>query len=221
MRRNYQTFSASVTLAMTPRLGTDGTRIVYPVRGIVQGARTVGRHPQRRTLAYVAGLIVVAVATAIALVLAGYTLESPATVARAGRRRGSRRANQRPVHGGEAGADIDRGTVTPSPSDAVRGGPLRPTGGSSCRGGLDAWRSRTDRTTRSRPRTEVEVGHLHEHPIHDRCRDGACRSAAALATIPSEFGGLVVASLVGAVLGEALDVLFAALTARVRGRPIR
>jgi hypothetical protein len=32
---------------MTPRLGTDGNRIVYPVRGIVQGARAVGHHPQR------------------------------------------------------------------------------------------------------------------------------------------------------------------------------
>ena len=42
---------------MTPRLGTDGTRIVYPIRGIVQGARDVGRHPQRRTLVYVTTLI--------------------------------------------------------------------------------------------------------------------------------------------------------------------
>jgi len=44
---------------------------------------------------------------------------------------------------------------------------------------------------------------------------------AALSAVPSEFGRLVAASLVGAVTGEALDVLFAALTARVRGRPIR
>jgi len=44
---------------------------------------------------------------------------------------------------------------------------------------------------------------------------------ATLAAVPSEFGKLVVASLVGAITGEALDVLFAALTARVRGRPIR
>ena len=44
---------------------------------------------------------------------------------------------------------------------------------------------------------------------------------AALDAVPSEFGRLVAASLVGAVTGEALDVLFAALTARVRGRPIR
>ena len=43
---------------------------------------------------------------------------------------------------------------------------------------------------------------------------------ATLAAVPSEFGGLVAASLVGAVIGEVLDVLFAALTASVRGRPI-
>ena len=44
---------------------------------------------------------------------------------------------------------------------------------------------------------------------------------ATIAAIPSEFGGLVAASIVGAVIGESLDVLFAALTARVRGRPIQ
>ena len=44
---------------------------------------------------------------------------------------------------------------------------------------------------------------------------------ATLAAVPSEFGALVAASLVGAVVGEVLDVLFSALTASVRGRPIR
>jgi putative nucleotidyltransferase with HDIG domain len=52
---------------------------------------------------------------------------------------------------------------------------------------------------------------------------GAMMGLAAQATIalvPSEFGGLVAGSLVGAVVGEGLDIFFAALTARVRGRPI-
>ena len=53
---------------MTPRLGTDGSRIVYPVRGIVQGARDIGRHPQRRTIAYVATLLLAAVIVAVSLV---------------------------------------------------------------------------------------------------------------------------------------------------------
>ncbi len=44
---------------------------------------------------------------------------------------------------------------------------------------------------------------------------------ATLALVPSEFGELVAASLVCAVIGEVLDVFFAALTAQVRGRPIR
>ena len=65
---------------MTPRLGTDGNRIVYPIRGIVQGAREVGQHPQRRTLVYVTTLIAGAVLTTAGLLLAGYNLESPAAV---------------------------------------------------------------------------------------------------------------------------------------------
>src|SRR5512145_1084379 len=62
---------------MTPRLGTDGSHIVYPVRGIVQLAR---QHPQRPTLVYVCSLVVAALLTAIALISAGYRLESPVTV---------------------------------------------------------------------------------------------------------------------------------------------
>ena len=65
---------------MTPRLGTDGSRIVYPVRGIAQGARDIARHPQRRTIAYVATLVLAALIVAASLVGAGYTLESPFTV---------------------------------------------------------------------------------------------------------------------------------------------
>jgi putative nucleotidyltransferase with HDIG domain len=45
-------------------------------------------------------------------------------------------------------------------------------------------------------------------------------AANALEITPSKFGGLLVASLAGAIVGETLDVLFAALTARVRGRPM-
>ena len=49
---------------------------------------------------------------------------------------------------------------------------------------------------------------------------GALTGLAAQATIlvvPSEFGGLIVATLVGAVVGESLEIVFAALTAAVRG----
>jgi putative nucleotidyltransferase with HDIG domain len=44
---------------------------------------------------------------------------------------------------------------------------------------------------------------------------------ATLSLVPSQFGELIAASLVGAVVGEALDVFFSGLTASVRGRPIR
>jgi len=43
---------------------------------------------------------------------------------------------------------------------------------------------------------------------------------ATVTAVPSEFGGLVVASIVGAIVGEVIDTCFSALTAGVRGRPI-
>jgi putative nucleotidyltransferase with HDIG domain len=56
-----------------------------------------------------------------------------------------------------------------------------------------------------------------------RFLSGVCMGFAAQAVIravPSEFGGILAASLIAAVAGEAIDLFFAALTARVRGRPI-
>ena len=205
---------------MTPRLGTDGTRIVYPVRGIVQGARVVGRHPQRQTLAYVTALIVGAVATAVALLIAGYTLEAPATVAALAvaaaiaerisvrfvvAKRGLTSTEEQSLH------------LLPTLFAAVLFGPLAAAmvGAASMLGDpeLIARRDR-DRAPRLKWATYTST----------RFMTGAAMglaAAAALAAVPSQFGKLVVASIVGAVLGEALDVLFAALTARVRGRPIR
>ena len=46
----------------------------------MQGAREMKSHPQRRTVAYVATLVVLASVLATALVLAGFTLEAPFTV---------------------------------------------------------------------------------------------------------------------------------------------
>jgi putative nucleotidyltransferase with HDIG domain len=43
----------------------------------------------------------------------------------------------------------------------------------------------------------------------------------ATALVPSTVGGLVTATLVGSVIGEALDVLFAGVTAKMRGRNLR
>jgi putative nucleotidyltransferase with HDIG domain len=49
---------------------------------------------------------------------------------------------------------------------------------------------------------------------------GLCAQAT-LEFVGSGFGGLIAATLAGAVVGETLDVFFAALTAKVRGRPMR
>jgi hypothetical protein len=57
-----------------------------------------------------------------------------------------------------------------------------------------------------------------------RCIGGAFTGLAAQSTIlfvPSEFGGLIAATLVGAVVSEVLAILFAVVTAAVRGGPIR
>ena len=205
---------------MTPRLGTDGSRIVYPVRGIVQGARGVSRHPQRRTLVYVTALILGAVATAVALVIAGFALEAPVTVAVLAvaaaiaerisvrfvvAKRGLTSTEEQSLH------------LLPTLFAAVVFGPLAAAivGAASMLGDpeLIAGRDR-DRAPRLKWATYTST----------RFMTGAAMGLAAdaaLAAVPSQFGKLVVASIVGAVLGEALDVLFAALTAKVRGRPIR
>jgi len=39
--------------------------------------------------------------------------------------------------------------------------------------------------------------------------------------VPTTFGGLIAATLVGAVVGEAVDLVFLALTVIVRGRPVK
>src|ERR1700675_1423105 len=65
---------------MTPRLGTDAIRIGYAVRGIVQGVHRFRESPKRRTALYVTALGATAIATGVALIAAGYTLEAPFTV---------------------------------------------------------------------------------------------------------------------------------------------
>ena len=205
---------------MTPRLGTDGTRIVYPVRGIVQGARDVSRHPQRRTLVYVAALSVAALLTAALLLFAGYGVESPVTVLTlaaaaaiaerisvgfAVTRRGLTSTEEQSLH------------VLPTLFAAVLFGPLAAAvvGAASMLGDPELIARRDpDRAPRLKWATYTST----------RLIGGAAMGLAAQTTldaVPSEFGGLVAATLVGAVVGEMLDVLFAAVTARVRGRPIR
>jgi len=205
---------------MTPRLGTDGSRIVYPVRGIVQAFRELGRHPQRRTLAYVTALAVAAVATAGALIAAGYTLQSPMTVLAlaiaaavaerisvrfAVAQRGLAKTEEQSIH------------LLPTLFAAVLFGPLAAgaVGAASMLGDPELIARRdADRAPRLKWATYTST----------RFISGAAMGLAAQATlglVPSEFGKLIAASLVGAVVGEVLDVCFSGLTASVRGRPIR
>jgi putative nucleotidyltransferase with HDIG domain len=185
----------------------------------VQGARRVSSHPQRRTLVYVMALVAAAVVTASGLLIAGFDVESPVTVlalAVAGAvaerisvrfavsRRGLTSTEEQSLH------------LLPTLFAAVLFGPLAAAvvGAASMLGDPELVAPRDpDRAPRLKWATYTST----------RLMSGAAMGLVAQATIeavPSEFGGLVAASLLGAVLGEALDVLFAALTAGVRGRPI-
>jgi len=205
---------------MTPRLGTDGNNIVYPVRGIVQGVLKLAHHPQRRTLAYVACLVGAAAVTATALVAAGYTLGAPVAVCAlalaaavaerisvrfAVAQRGLTRTEEQSI------------SLLPMLFAAVLFGPLAAAvvGAASMLGDPELTSARDpDRAPRLKWAAYTST----------RFISGAAMGLAAqatLAAVPSEFGELIAASLVGAVIGEVFDVFFAALTASVRGRPIR
>jgi len=205
---------------MTPRLGTDGIRIVYPVRGIVQGFRKLGHHPQRQTLLYVACLVAVALMTGCALIAAGYTLEAPLAVLALGlaaavaerisvrfavAQRGLTRTEEQSI------------SLLPTLFAAVLFGPLAAAavGAASMLGDPELTAHRDpDRAPRLKWATYTST----------RFIGGAAMGLAAqatLAAVPSVFGELIAATFVGAIVGEALDVFFTALTGRIRGRPIR
>ena len=209
MRRLYQIF-ADLRTGGTPRLGTDGTQIVYPFRGIVQGFRHFARHPRRRTLAYVAVLVTAALVTAGTLVVADYRLEAPLTV----------------LALAVAGAVAERSSVRitkttelsisalPTLVAAVLLSPLAAgvVGAASMLGDPElVSRHNRDRAPRLKWATYTST----------RFIGGAATGLAAQATlsvVPSLFGGLIAATLVGAFVGETLDLAFAVLTAAVRGR---
>jgi putative nucleotidyltransferase with HDIG domain len=201
---------------MTPRLGTDGSHIVYPVRGIVQAVK---EHPQRQTLVYVLALVFTAGVTAIALVATGHRLDSPVTVlalcvAGAAAERISLRfaVTQR----GLTSTEEHSISQVPTLFAAVLFGPLAAgvVGAASMLGDPELISRRNrDRAPRLKWATYTST----------RFISGAVTGFTAqqvLELVPSEFGALVAASLLSAVMWEALDVFFAALTARIRGRPV-
>jgi putative nucleotidyltransferase with HDIG domain len=201
-------------------LGTDGNRIVYPVRGIAQGARRLGSHAHRRTLVYVVALVVAALLTAAGLLVSGETVGSFWTVlALAAAAAAAERISVRlaVTKRGLTATEEQSFALLPMLFAAVLFGPLAAAvvGAASMLGDPELVAPRDpDRAPRLKWATYTST----------RLIGGAAMGIAAqavLAAVPSEFGGLVAASLVGAVVGEVLDVLFSALTASVRGRPIR
>lgn len=200
-------------MRMTPRLGTDGKRIVYPVRGIKQAVLGLTSQSQPRTLAYVGALVVAAIVSFVALVSAGYGLESPLTVlvlalaAAAAERGGIRLAN---------GTELSVSTL-PSIVGAVLFGPLAAAviGGASMLGDPELT-SRRDAARAPRLKWASYTS--------TRFIAGAAAGLAAQATItlvPSTFGGLIAATLVAALVTEVLDLGFTVLTGVVRGWSIR
>ncbi len=178
------------------------------------------RHPRRRTIAYVAALVTAASLLAVALIATGATLASPSTVLAlavaaaiaerigvrfAVARRGLTQTEEQSIH------------LLPTLFAAVLFGPLAAAtvGAASMLGDPELIARRDpDRAPRLKWATYTST----------RFISGAAMgfaAQAALSAIPSEFGELVAASLIGAIVGEVLDTFFSALTASVRGRPIR
>jgi len=193
---------------MTPRLGTDGNRIVYPIRGIVQGYRSASPLV-RRTGTYVAVLGVAALAVAASLIAAGYGLEAPLTVlALALAAVIAERSSVRLTRTTEQSI-----SVLPTLFAAVLFGPLAAAvvGAASMLGDPELTSPRDrDRAPRLKWATYT----------CSRFIGGAATGLAAQATVayvPTDFGGLIAATLVGALVGEILEVAFAVLTAAVRG----
>ena len=197
---------------MTPQLGTDGSKIVYPVRGIAQGLVRLRRHAQLRTIIYAAAVVGAAGLTLVALVAAGYRLEAPLTfLALAVSAAIAERSSVRLTRYTELSM-----AVLPMLFAAVIFGPLESAlvGAASMLGDPEVITRGSDRA----PRLKWAVY------TSTRLMTGALTGLAAGAvslTIPSEFGALIVATLVGAVVSESLEIVFAVLTLKVRGGPAR
>jgi putative nucleotidyltransferase with HDIG domain len=184
-------------------LGTDGDRIVYPIRGMGQAA---DRAPTR-TIIYVAVVATAALAAAAALLAAGYRIEAPIAV----------------LVLAAAGAVAERSSIRltsslqltasglPAIFAAVVFGPLAAglVGAASMLGDPELASRDRSRAPRLKWASYTSICFI----------TGAATglaAQAAISAVPSEFGGLVAATLVATVLREILDFAFALLTAMVR-----
>ena len=197
---------------MTPRLGTDGNRIVYPIRGTVQAIRRFGSDPHLLTLVYAATLVIAALITAVTLIGAGYGLEAPVAVIALGVAAAVAERNSVYV----TRATEQSISVLPTLFAAVLFGPLAAAavGGASMLGDPELVAHRDpDRAPRLKWATYTST----------RFMGGAAMGLAAqavLTVVPSTLGGLIAATLVGALIGEMLEITFAVLTGVVRGRRV-
>jgi hypothetical protein len=193
-------------------LGTDGNRIVYPFRGITQALGRISAHPQRRTVIYVVAVATAAVITGAALFGAGYSLVSPTTVLVLGAVAAlAERVSIRLTRNLETSV-----SALPRLLAAVLFGPLAAAvvGGVSMLGDPElVSRHSADRAPRLKWATYTST----------RFISGAIIGLAAQATmalVPSTFGGLIAATLVGAFVNEIVEIGFVLLTVAVRGKPI-
>jgi hypothetical protein len=162
---------------------------------------------------YVGCLVLVAGLTAVGLVAAGYTLVEPlAVLALAAAGAAAERGNVRLSKTTEQSISL-----LPTLVAAVLFGPLAAAfvGGASMLGDHELYARRDPaRAPRLKWATYTCT----------RFIGGAVTGLAAVATlavVSTDFGGLVAASLVGAAVGELLDLAFIGMTAAVRGYPMR
>jgi putative nucleotidyltransferase with HDIG domain len=160
---------------------------------------------------YVGALITAAICTALALVTAGYALEEPLTVvALAAVAAIAERSSVRLTRNTELSI-----SVLPTLLAAVLFGPLAAAavGGASMLGDPELTSRRRDRAPRLKWATYTST----------RFISGALTGLTAQAfvsVVPSTFGGLIAATLTGALVSEMLEVIFGILTGVVRGRPV-
>jgi HD-GYP domain-containing protein (c-di-GMP phosphodiesterase class II) len=187
-------------------LGTDGTGIVYPFRGIAQAFRT---HRQRSTMIYACSLAIAASASAAALLRTGHGLEEPAAVAAlAVVAAVAERTAVRLTRSIELSLSF-----LPAVLAAVLFGPLAAAVvGAATMLGDPELISRGDPSRAPRLKWATYTS--------SRFIIGAATGVAAqtsLGIISSQFGGIIAATLVAVVVSEILDIAFATLTTAVRG----
>jgi putative nucleotidyltransferase with HDIG domain len=186
--------------------------IVYPLRGIVQGTRRQLSDAHRRTVLYVCLLVTSAIALAAALVAAGHGLEAPVAVVALGAAAAIAERSSVPV----TRTTEQSISVLPTVFAAVLFGPLAAgaVGAASMLGDPELLaRAEPGRAPRLKWATYTST----------RFIGGTAMGFAAqgmLGVVPSTLGGLIAATLVGALIGELLEVAFSMLTGVVRGHGV-